>query len=153
MASSIRFAHTNLVARDWRRLARFYVDVFACTPVGPERDLSGRWLDEAVGLEGARIRGVHLLLPGHGGRGPSLEIFAYSPEAHAEPPAANRPGFGHIAFSVEDVGTMHRRALEAGGSPAGKIVTRPIPGAGTITFAYLRDPEGNLVELQRWSDP
>jgi hypothetical protein len=32
----------------------------------------------------------------------------------------------------------------------GEIVTREIPGAGRITFAYVRDPEGNIVELQRW---
>ena len=34
-------AHTDLVARDWRSLVRFYRDVFGCVPVPPERDFSG----------------------------------------------------------------------------------------------------------------
>ena len=33
-----RYAHTNLIARDWRRLSDFYVRVFGCVPVPPERD-------------------------------------------------------------------------------------------------------------------
>ena len=37
----IQFVHVNLVAHNWRRLARFYQDVFRCVPVPPERDLSG----------------------------------------------------------------------------------------------------------------
>jgi len=39
---ALRFVHTNIVARDWERLAEFYVRVFGCTPVPPERCLSGR---------------------------------------------------------------------------------------------------------------
>ena len=29
-----KYVHTNIVARDWRRLAVFYQDVFGCTPKG-----------------------------------------------------------------------------------------------------------------------
>jgi hypothetical protein len=32
-----RFAHTNLVADDWRQLASFYEEVFGCIPLPPER--------------------------------------------------------------------------------------------------------------------
>ena len=39
----------------------------------------------------------------------------------------------------------------AGGRELGKIVSAPIPGAGTITFVYVTDPEGNIIELQHWS--
>lgn len=46
MPIQAKYAHTNLTARDWRRLARFYCEVFNCVPKGPERDLSGLWLDE-----------------------------------------------------------------------------------------------------------
>ena len=34
----IRYAHTNVVAHDWRAIADFYIEVFDCVPVGPERD-------------------------------------------------------------------------------------------------------------------
>ena len=37
MIEGIRYAHTNLIANDWRSLAAFYVDLLGCTPVLPER--------------------------------------------------------------------------------------------------------------------
>ena len=41
MTITARYVHTNLIARDWRVLARFYQEVLGCVPVPPERDLSG----------------------------------------------------------------------------------------------------------------
>jgi catechol 2,3-dioxygenase-like lactoylglutathione lyase family enzyme len=73
----MKFTHVNLIARDWKRLAQFYQEVFGCTPVPPERNYSGVWLDRATGVDNARIEGVHLRLPGHGNQGPTLEIFQY----------------------------------------------------------------------------
>jgi len=52
MAIEARFAHVNLIARDWRRLADFYSRVFGWEPVPPERHLSGAWPDAATGPEG-----------------------------------------------------------------------------------------------------
>ncbi|MFZ5652735.1 MAG: VOC family protein [Bacillota bacterium] len=43
MNSNIKYVHTNIVARDWKKLSQFYIDVFDCKPVYPERDLSGDW--------------------------------------------------------------------------------------------------------------
>ena len=148
MRQTARFAHVNLVARDWRRLARFYEEVFGCVPVPPQRQLSGPWLEEATGLSGAEIRGMHLRLPGCDG--PTLEIFQYVPEGDATGKALNRPGFAHIAFAVEDVARAREAVLAAGGGELGALTSRPIPGAGTVTFVYLTDPEGNALELQHW---
>ncbi len=145
-----RFAHLNLVARDWRKLAAFYERVFGCTPVPPERDLQGGWLERATGLAGAHIRGMHLRLPGGGESGPTLEIFQYLPEGQATARAVNRPGFGHIAFAVQDVAAARQAVLAAGGGEVGPLTTVPVAGAGTITFVYLTDPEDNILELQRW---
>jgi predicted enzyme related to lactoylglutathione lyase len=36
-----KYAHTNLIAKDWKKLVRFYCDMFKCEPTGPERDTSG----------------------------------------------------------------------------------------------------------------
>jgi catechol 2,3-dioxygenase-like lactoylglutathione lyase family enzyme len=150
MTIDTKFVHTNLVARDWQRLAQFYERIFGCTPVPPERDLSGRWLEDATGVPGAHIRGIHLRLPGHGDAGPTLEVFQYDPEGEGPVPAANRPGFGHIAFAVDDVKATRRAVLAAGGGELGQVVSVEVAGAGAITFAYLTDPEGNVVEVQRW---
>lgn len=151
MTINAKFVHTNLVAKDWRKLAQFYEHVFGCTPVPPERDLSGQWLDDAVGIPDAHIRGIHLRLPGYEDTGPTLEIFQYDSEKEKPSPAANRPGFGHIAFAVDDVEATRQAVLAAGGGELGKVVSVEVAGAGSITFAYLTDPEGNIVEVQRWS--
>jgi catechol 2,3-dioxygenase-like lactoylglutathione lyase family enzyme len=148
--SDARYVHTNLVARDWKALVRFYVDVFGCTPKPPERNLAGGWLDGLTGLRGARIQGIHLRLPGFEENGPTLEIFQYSPEARAATPAVNAPGFGHIAFAVKDVGKTLEELERHGGSRVGRRVSAAIEGVGTIDVVYARDPEGNIVELQRW---
>jgi catechol 2,3-dioxygenase-like lactoylglutathione lyase family enzyme len=145
----MRYAHTNIVARDWRSLADFYMNVLGCTPIPPERDLSGDWLDRATGIEGAHIRGIHLRLPGHGDNGPTLEIFQYSMDQEHPAPLASRPGLGHIAFTVNEVEAVKAAVLEAGGGAVGEVVSVEIPGAGGIEFAYLTDPEGNIIEIQR----
>jgi predicted enzyme related to lactoylglutathione lyase len=146
-----RYVHTNLIARDWRKLARFYEGVFGCTPVPPERDLAGQWLEDGTGVPGAHIHGVHLRLPGHGADGPTLEIFQYDHEEERPETAVNRPGFGHIAFAVDDVEAARDAVVTAGGGTVGQVVSLEVPGAGTVTFVYLTDPEGNILELQHWS--
>jgi catechol 2,3-dioxygenase-like lactoylglutathione lyase family enzyme len=146
----VRFVHVNLVARDWRALAAFYEQVLGCEAVPPERDLEGPWLAAGTGVRGARLRGIHLRLPGHGPDGPTLEIFAYDPLAEGPAPAVNRPGLGHLAFAVEDVARARQAVIDAGGGIVGEVVTLPVAGAGSVTFAYVTDPEGNILELQHW---
>ncbi len=145
-----RFVHTNLIAKDWKRLSTFYQEVFGCVPIPPERDLSGEWLDRATGLDGARITGVYLRLPGYGDEGPTLEIFQYGSVPVRPPVHPNSPGFTHIAFAVDDVEAVARAVFEHGGSAVGELTTREVLGVGSITFQYAADPEGNIVELQDW---
>ncbi len=151
MTIKAKFAHTNIIARDWRALAKFYQQVFGCIPVLPERSLSGQWLEEACAVPGAELQGMHLRLPGHGSNGPSLEIFQYNRSVKSSETAANRPGFGHIAFAVDDVKAAKVAVIAAGGRDFGKLVTVEITDAGQLTFVYMTDPEGNIIELQRWS--
>jgi len=144
----VRYVHTNLIARDWRRLARFYQDVFGCEPVLPERDLSGPEMEAGTRVPGARLQGTHLRLPGWGDTGPTLEIFQYSENAAEVPRLVNRPGFAHIAFSVTSVRDARDHVLAHGGSPVGDVVTVAVSATARVTWCYVRDPEGNIVELQ-----
>ncbi|NIQ38551.1 MAG: VOC family protein [Proteobacteria bacterium] len=146
-----RFVHTNLIAKNWKMLAEFYETVFGCVRIPPERDLSGAWLEKATGVHGAEIHGRHLRLPGYGDEGPSLEVFQYNHQRKRPKTGLNRPGFAHIAFAVEDIEGARDKVLEAGGRSIGEIVSVEIPEAGRITFVYVTDPEGNIIELQRWS--
>lgn len=143
-----RYAHTNLIAKDWKRLSAFYQKVFGCVPIPPERDLSGEWIDRATGLSAAHITGGHLLLPGYGEDGPTLEIFQYDNMPEHLTPFPNTPGFSHIAFAVDSVPSTARAIFELGGSAVGDLTVREFPGVGLLTFQYVRDPEGNIIEIQ-----
>jgi predicted enzyme related to lactoylglutathione lyase len=148
-----RFGHVNLIARDWRRLADFYVRVFGCVVVPPERDYRGPDLAAGTGVPDAVLRGVHLRLPGTGADGSTLEIYQYEAELPGLPPAANRPGFAHIAFAVPDVAAARETVLGEGGGSVGDVVTLTTSDGRRVTWTYVTDPEGNIIELQSWAEP
>lgn len=148
MIAGARLGHVNLVARDWKKLARFYQELFGCTPVPPERDYAGPLLESGTGVKGSTLKGMHYRLPGYGADGPTLEIYSYDILVEGSAPAVNRPGFAHLAFIVDSVRKAHAQALAAGARAVGEIVTTT-PGPGIeITWCYLTDPEGNVIELQ-----
>lgn len=151
MIENARYVHTNLIARDWRALAAFYSGLFGCSIVPPERDYSGPVLEAGTGVRGAALQGVHLRLPGYGADGPTLEIFSYSRLADGPAPAVNRPGFAHIAFQVASVVDARQLVIDAGGRAVGDVVTLTTADGRHVTWCYVTDPEGNIIELQSWS--
>lgn len=151
MIAGARYVHTNLIARDWRGLAGFYQTLFGCVAVPPERDYSGPLFEAGTGVKGARLTGVHLRMPGTQADGPTLEIFNYSQLADGPAPAVNRPGFGHIAFAVDSVDEARAQVLAAGGRSVGDVVTLTTATGSRVTWCYVTDPEGNIVELQHWT--
>jgi len=62
----------------------------------------------------------------------------------------NRVGFGHIAFLVDDVPSVVEAVLDNGGEILGGPVRTTVAQLGELEVAYVRDPEGNIIELQRW---
>lgn len=147
----VRFGHVNIVAADWHRLVDFYRTVFGCQVVPPERNYAGPDLERGTGVAGAELRGAHLRLPGRGADGPTLEIYQYRRAEERPSTAANRPGFAHIAFAVRDVEAAHGEVLAAGGGRIGDIVTLTTADGRRVTWCYVTDPEGNILELQAWS--
>ena len=111
---------------------------------------SGDWLDKGTGLKNAHLQGVHLKLPGHGLHGPTIEIYQYEKIEDNLPTTPNRKGHGHIAFEVEEVRNTLQNIINNGGHELGEIVERAIEGVGQLTFTYVKDPEGNIIELQSW---
>jgi predicted enzyme related to lactoylglutathione lyase len=94
---------------------------------------------------------MHLYLPGFEKDGPTLEIFSYDEMIESPMPIPNKPGYGHLAFAVEDVETALKAVIDAGGSAVGDIVTTTVAGVGILWVVYARDPEGNIIELQKWN--
>lgn len=146
-----KYVHTNIIARDWQALAKFYQDVFGCSPVPPERHYKGNDLERGTGVKGTELHGVHLRLPGYDENGPTLEIYSYTVQEKEVSRAVNRPGFSHIAFLVDDVQKSRDGVLAAGGRSVGEVVTLQTSTGAKVTWCYLTDPEGNIIELQSWN--
>ena len=146
----MKYVHTNIISKDWRKLVEFYTQTFDCKIIPPIRQQSGSWLSQGTGVKNAKLRGAHLLLPGHGENGPTLEIYEYAEIVPQEPIVPNQRGLGHLAFEVDNVAVIVAKLKQYGGSTFGQITSRTIEGVGIITFVYARDPDGNLIEVQHW---
>ncbi|MDD2483959.1 MAG: VOC family protein [Eubacteriales bacterium] len=147
---TIRYVHTNIIARDWKSLSLFYQKVFGCKPVPPPRDICGEWIDKMTGIKKVHITGEHLALPGYEDPSPTLEIFSYNTMDLSNHKNINAVGLGHIAFEVDNIVETLRKVLTEGGSPLGEIVQAVYPDGRTASFMYVKDPEGNIIELQKW---
>ena len=60
----------------------------------------------------------------------------------------------YLAFAADrpqdDVEAALEAVISAGGSSVGGIATTEVGGVGLLQVIYARDPEGNIVELQKW---
>ena len=151
MSFKIKYVHTNIVANDWKTLADFYIRVFGCKVVPPIRNYKGKDLESAINIKNVTLNGVHLRLPGYSKNGPTLEIFSYSPLLKKQKRKINTPGITHLAFEVSDVKKLYKIVIDCGGKKVGKIITLKRSDNKTVTWCYVKDPEGNMIELQKWS--
>lgn len=145
-----RYVHTNIIAKDSKRLIKFYKDVLQCKSIGETRDLQGEWLDKLTGIPNAHIVGEHLCLPGYETDHPTLEIFSYDTMEDACI-AINKCGIAHLAFEVDDVENTLQLLLQNGGKQIGELVKTEYANGKKAVLVYATDCEGNIIELQSWS--
>ncbi len=149
-----RLAHVSITAKNLDRLREFYEKALGFAEARPERAFSGGWLAKGTGVPGASIKRVHLRPPGSGPDGALLELIEYpNPIYDDTHPAANRTGLRHIAFetgSPDETAKLRDVIIENGGRALGEVSEKEIGGLGTVTFVYMADPEGNIVELLNW---
>lgn len=141
-----KLLHVNMNARDWKKLASFYEEVFGCVQVPPAKEITGDYAEELTGLHGAEIHGMTMAFPDDPD-GVQLEIFEYNLRDDSAPGTINMTGIGHIAVDVEDIEETTRRLLAAGGSYVGRQVHRTYADKPDLFIHYVKDCEGNIIEL------
>lgn len=146
-----RYVHTNIIAKDSKKLIEFYKEIFRCKSIGETRDLKGEWLDKMTGVKNAHIVGEHLCLPGYDETRPTLEIFSYDEMIELDKRYINQYGYAHLAFEVDNVRETLDKIINAGGGQIGEVVTTEYKDGRKAVFVYATDIEGNIVELQSWS--
>ena len=152
--TQIAYAHTNLIARDWRSLAQFYIDVFGCEVVPPERDLSGEWIERMTVVPGVRVRGCHLRLPGpfaESAAGPDARDLLVRARRAGCRPADRSPRLRSPRVPRRRRRSRARDVEANGGARYGELVQHRYPELGLLTAVYAADPEGNVIEIQSWT--
>ncbi len=139
-------SHVSLTARDALALSSFYQAVFDLVERRPPRRLAGEAVWRGNGLPGVEILVVWLEEPEQ--TGPFLEIMQYTTTVDRGSPAVNEPGFAHLAFEVADIHETLERVLRFGGCLQGQV-TNFGTGQAPRLIVYVRDPEGNILELDQ----
>ncbi len=131
---SLSFDHVGLSVADLDGALAFYTAAF------------GFDSEFAFELTPHPVRGAMMRHPS----GARLELFEHQdgqpgPIHHLPPLEAHAThGFGHFAMATTDLDAAFAAALSAGATAV--VEPRPSPEPG-VRFAFLSDPEGNLVEL------
>lgn len=132
------FDHFSLTVADLDRSARFY-QRFGYEP-GRRYTASGSDVEAGTGTPGARLK-IMLLHRRDGG--PSLELIEYLDGG--TPGATNNSSVGsaHLCFAVPNLAS----ALANLGGAGISAISAPHTDSSGSSWVYLRDPDGNAVEL------
>ena len=144
-AMDATFHHVALAVKDMNRMVTFYRDLLGFSIDWEKPAYGGKEFEKVVALNGAKAHVVML-----GGYGTHLELFHY-----LEPPGLDRGaprmcdfGYTHFALTVKGLAGIYSRLAEAGTAfncPPQNLR----PG---VWAAYMRDPEGNTIELVQYDD-
>jgi catechol 2,3-dioxygenase-like lactoylglutathione lyase family enzyme len=126
------------------RALAFYRDLLGFEVDWDMDHRSGEALSRVVGMEGAHCHMV--MLRGYGLR---LELFQYYNPLGAPWPGRRQCdlGFTHFALAVPDVHKEYERLLAAGVA----FNAPPQNVRQGVWCTYMRDPEGNTVEVVQYS--
>jgi catechol 2,3-dioxygenase-like lactoylglutathione lyase family enzyme len=134
--------HLGVTVRDLDCAVEFYRDALGLAVLA-RFTVSGEAFAEGVGVPGATGSFVHL-----DAGGSRVELVEYDPEGDpVDSGAVNRPGAAHLGLEVDDVDAVFA------GLPADvETVSEPRTTESGTRILFVRDPEGNLVELLDTAD-
>jgi catechol 2,3-dioxygenase-like lactoylglutathione lyase family enzyme len=127
------FDHVGLSVADLDAQRRFYADALGLTEV-----------EEQFEMPAARVRSA-ILRAGDGLKIELIERGGSAPQEFTDPyDGAGTQGYFHWAVYVDDLDTAYESVLSAGAGEVSAPADAVRPG---MRFAYVKDPEGNLLEL------
>ncbi len=129
--------HVGVTVADLDRAVEFYVETFDLE-VLDRFSVSGEAFADAVNVPGATGSFAHLDADGI-----RLELVEYDPaDTPHDAPSLDRPGAVHLGLAVDDLDAFHADLDEGVETLSGPRTTE----SGT-RICFVRDPEGNLIEL------
>lgn len=137
MSKTMRAHHVGITVSDLDRCLPFYRDVLGLDVID-RFSVSGEAFSTGVGLEDATGNFVHL-----DAEGARVELVSYEPPGEERArDRVDQPGASHLGLAVEDMAVFYE------GLPDDvETVSEPQTTESGSTILFVRDPEGNLVEL------
>ncbi|RVU19202.1 VOC family protein [Streptomyces antnestii] len=125
----MELAQVRLLVTDFRACYRFYADVLGLKPQSGAQDGPYEKFSPATGSAGIAIEDRAMMAQVIGELGDAVN--------------------GHrslVVLRVDDLDRYCAEIVERGA----EIVQGPAPMTDRMRVAHLKDPEGNIVELQEW---
>lgn len=141
-----RIDHINISVTNLDVSASFFVDHFGFE-IQDKQHLSGKWLDDVVGLSGVDATYVQLALPETETK---LELIEYHHPKGVEEASvghSNAIGFRHIAIAVDDIEQKVKTLLASG-----VHFFSEIQDYKTKKLAYCQGPDGVIIELAQYKN-
>jgi catechol 2,3-dioxygenase-like lactoylglutathione lyase family enzyme len=136
--------HTSFTVADLEKSLEFFRDHLGLEVVFT-REVRNDYFGRVVGLPGCVVKAALLRVPGSNHH---VELFQYvAPPGRPISPRPCDPGSSHIALLVDDLAGWYTQLRSSGATfvnPPVQIDAGPNRGAYA---AYLRDPNGILIEL------
>lgn len=128
--------HVGITVSDLGRAVAFYTDTFDLDVLA-RFEVGGEAFADAVDVSNATGSFAHLDADGI-----RIELVEYDPAGESgEPPTLNRPGAVHLGLSVDDLDAFYA------GLDGVETLSRPQTTESGTRILFVRDPEGNLVEV------
>ena len=145
------FRHVALLVENLEKMREFYEEVLGFTCIR-NISINNEDFHRGMGVIDSSAVGVILQIPNTYVEIEMLRVFPFR-DMSPENSHTNAPGFRHISFTVDDIEASYRELTALGVS----FIERPIflsdpPDAAGLGFAYFKDPEGNLIELNQLPD-
>jgi catechol 2,3-dioxygenase-like lactoylglutathione lyase family enzyme len=142
----MKLLHVSVTARDASALSEFYREEFGYVVRRSPKLLSGVKVSRDNGLPNSNIYAIWLELPDD--QGPFLEIMEFKETVERQPSAINETGYAHLAFEVLNLQDSIDRVLRLGGWLQGEVTNFGTQEEPHLII-YVRDPEGNVLELEQ----
>ena len=143
MITSIR--HIGFVVSDIEISLKFYRDILGLD-IYRRYIEEGDFIDSLTGIKKVKLEWVKLIIP----KGGLIELLQY--HSHPDPDnsgslsrtSSNRLGCSHIALTVNDLSTLHKKIISNGFLCKSEPLIAP---GGKAKILYCHDPDGAILEL------
>lgn len=135
--------HIGLVVRDSEAAARYYGRVAAMRRLPDSAAFPASPDEAALAGRGDALQD-HCLLAGRNGYLEILSPRQAARSADSAPNPINRPGIRHFCVQNHDCTILEKVVIGNGGS----LIAPPLDLGTGNQYAYARDPEGNIMEIE-----